>query len=159
MTAPTGHPFSASPSLRPPRVQLFSLARYGDRVPMFLDQRGLRALADWMIEAVRNPIIHRLDQIMGLVSIDDTILQGFATSIGSVDTSLQTIATQVAALVTAGTLAPDDAAVQSIQSSLTDAATQITAITTSLTPPVTAPVTDPSAPVDPTSGTTAAPTS
>lgn len=135
-------------------------------VPMFLDQRGLRALADWMIEAVRNPIIRKLDAIMALVSIDDTVLQGFATSIASVDSSLQAIATEVTALVTAGTLSPDDAAVAAIQGSLADIGTQLGSINTALTPaapaPVTSDPTDPSAPVDPTDptdGTTPPPSS
>lgn len=126
---------------------------------MFLDQRGLRALADWMIEAVRNPIVYRLDRIMSLVSIDDTVLQGIATSVGSVDTNLQTIATQVQALVAAGTLAPDDAAVQAIQGSLTDIGTQLGTINTALSPAVPVTPVTPVAPVDPTDGGTTTPPS
>lgn len=141
---------------------------------MFLDQRGLRALADWMIEAIRKPIIERLDSLMGLVSIDDTVLQGIAATLSGVDTNLVTITTQVQTLITAGTLSPDDAAVQSIQGSLSDIGTQLGTLNTALTPAApagpTSPTdptgstgaTGPAAPVDPTdpsSGTTAAPTS
>lgn len=125
-------------------------------VPMFLDQRGLRALAGWMIEAVRNPIIERLDRIMVNVTIDSDAL-------ASLTTLAQTVDTEVKALIQAGTLAPGD--VSGITAALNDANTALTAASTATgTPPVTVgdgstdPGTgastgttgDPAAPADPT---------
>lgn len=104
---------------------------------MFLDQRGLRALADWMIEAVRNPIIERLDRIMGtLVTVDSDVLAALATL-------AQTVDTEVGQLIAQGKIAPGD--VSGIQTALDDANTQLS---TAVAAGQATSTTDPSAPAD-----------
>jgi hypothetical protein len=115
-------------------------------VPWFIDNRQLRT-AVWLMAA---PIVERLDRIMALVSIDDTVLQGIATTLTGDDSALATIATEVQTLVTSGQLQPDNASVQAIQGALTDIGNSVTSLNTALTPPTT---TAPASPTDPTSPT------
>jgi len=89
-------------------------------VPLFVDRHFLRQVVWAIAEVLLPPLIERLDNIMGLVQIDDAILQDVASTLVTIDS-------EVGTLISNSTLPADNASVQAIQNSLTDLQSKLSA--------------------------------
>jgi hypothetical protein len=105
-------------------------------VPWFIDNRQLRSAVWLIVEAIRTPIIERLDRIMSLVTVDSDALAAVGPAIAALETEFENF---VAALPTP----PPAGSLDSVNAALTDFKSKLDAATTPATP---------AAPADPGTG-------